>query len=367
MTIQTPDVPVKSLLGNYLRFRNGRTSPERLDDEGYPVFGSNGPIGRSPRTNADGPLVVIGRVGSYCGSLFYSHDAAWVTDNAIICTAASPTETRYWYYALQTLSLNNRSGGSGQPLLNQSVLASVEFQPAAPSKRIAIGGVLGALDDKIAANTRLIEAADELSRVVFTRMLNDTTNRPLSDVADFVNGKAFTKDASGTGRVVIRIAELNAGLGGSTVYNDIDVPDQHLARPGDLLFAWSGSLALHRWFRAEGIINQHIFKVLPKDGYPTWCVSALLVRKLDEFKAIAADKATTMGHIQRRHLDEPVQVPVAAQIERNDTLMTSLWQRALAAEEESLGLVAIRDALLPRLMSGKIRVADAEQMVGDVV
>jgi len=231
----------------------------------------------------------------------------------------------------------------------------------------AIAEALGALDDKIAANIAMTAAADELSRAVFTSMLNDSTSRPLSDLADFVNGKAFTKDASGTGRVVIRIAELNSGLGGSTVYNDIHVADQHLARPGDLLFAWSGSLTLHRWFRAEGIINQHIFKVIPKDGYPTWCVNGMLVRKLDEFKAIAADKATTMGHIQRRHLDEPVEVPVATQIERNDALMTALWQRALAAEEESLGLVEMRDALLPQLMSGKIRVKDAKQMVGDVV
>jgi type I restriction enzyme S subunit len=235
------------------------------------------------------------------------------------------------------------------------------------SQQQGIAEVLGALDDKIAANTSLTEAADELSRVVFTSMLNNTTSRALSDVADFVNGKAFTKDASGTGRVVIRIAELNSGLGGSTVYNDIDVADQYLARPGDLLFAWSGSLTLHRWFRAEGIINQHIFKVLPKDGYPTWCVNGLLVRKLDEFKGIAADKATTMGHIQRRHLDEPVDVPVAWQIERNDRFMTSLWQRALAAEEESLGLMTMRDALLPQLMSGKIWVRDVAQRVGDVV
>ena len=226
---------------------------------------------------------------------------------------------------------------------------------------------MGALDDKIAANTKVIGTSDALSRAVFTSMLGDTEARPLTDIADFINGKAFTKNASGTGRVVIRIAELNSGLGGSTVYNDIDVPDQHLARPGDLLFAWSGSLTLHRWFRPEGIINQHIFKVIPQSGNPLWCVNGLLARKLDEFKGIAADKATTMGHIQRRHLDEPVEVPAASQIRRNDVLMTSLWQRALAAEEESLRLARTRDELLPQLMSGRIRVRDAEQMVGDVV
>jgi type I restriction enzyme S subunit len=289
----------------------------------------------------------------------------------LVITRPGPALDSQWlsYYINEAASdyVSAHLVGAVQQHFNVGAAKSLVLHLPPLQEQQAIAEVLGALDDKISANTSLTEAADELSRVVFTSMLNNTTSRALSDVADFVNGKAFTKDASGTGRVVIRIAELNSGLGGSTVYNDIEVVDQYLARPGDLLFAWSGSLTLHRWFRAEGIINQHIFKVIPKDGYPTWCVNGLLARKLDEFKGIAADKATTMGHIQRRHLDEPVEVPVGWQIERNDGVMTSLWQRALAAEEESLGLMTMRDALLPQLMAGKIRVRDAEQMVRDVV
>ncbi len=230
----------------------------------------------------------------------------------------------------------------------------------------AIAEVLGALDDKIAANTRLVETLDALRRARLQPMLDDAEPQPLSDIAEFVNGRAFTKDASGTGRVVIRIAELNSGLGGSTVYNDIDVDDRHLARPGDLLFAWSGSLTVHRWYRPEAIVNQHIFKVIPKDGYPMWCVNGVLQRKLAEFRAIAADKATTMGHIQRRHLDEPVLVPRREVMERNDELMSGLWQRALAAEMESERLAATRDALLPLLMSGRVTVKDAQSVVEGV-
>jgi hypothetical protein len=65
--------------------------------------------------------------------------------------------------------------------------------------------------------------------------------QPLSSLARFVNGRAFTKDATGTGKMVVRIAELNSGPGASTVYNEIDVDGTNLARTGDLLFAWSGS------------------------------------------------------------------------------------------------------------------------------
>ena len=89
--------------------------------------------------------------------------------------------------------------------------------------------------------------------------------------------------------------------------------------------------------------------------------------KLDEFKAIAADKATTMGHIQRRHLDEPVAIPTADDVRRADGLMTGLLETALAAEVEFLKLTQTRDELLPLLMSAKVRVRDAERRVEDAL
>jgi type I restriction enzyme S subunit len=166
---------------------------------------------------------------------------------------------------------------------------------------------------------------------------------------------------------VVRIAELNSGIGASTVWNDIEVPDDNTARPGDLLFAWSGSLTAARWYRPEAIVNQHIFKVIPNGATPMWLVNQTVHERLDEFKAIAADKATTMGHIQRRHLDDLVRIPTSADVKRLDELMTGLWDAALAAEIENLQLTVARDQLLPLLMAGKVRVEDAEKSVEGVL
>lgn len=237
----------------------------------------------------------------------------------------------------------------------------IEVPPIKEQK--AIAEVLGALDDKIAANTMAVRLADELSRAYFLAAAAGGDEVPLSSLARFVNGRAHTKNASGTGRVVVRIAELNSGIGASTVRNDIEVPDDNVARPGDLLFAWSGSLTAARWYRPEAIVNQHIFKVIPNSGMPMWLVNQAVHEKLDEFKAIAADKATTMGHIQRHHLDESVRIPASVDVKRLDDLMTSLWDAALAAEVENLRLIAARDELLPLLMSGKVRVMEAEKSV----
>ena len=83
--------------------------------------------------------------------------------------------------------------------------------------------------------------------------------------------------------MVIRIAELNSGPGGSTIYSDIDVASEHVAQAGDLLFAWSGSLDVYRWYRDEAIINQHIFKVICQK-YPQWFVHRQLREAMPFFQ-----------------------------------------------------------------------------------
>lgn len=327
---------------------------------------------RYRRTLLEGGELLVSIVGTVGESAVVPKEmAGWNVARAVAVVRPLGVSADWIRLCLETSAVKHALAGvlntTVQSTLNLADLKRLAIPVPPPAEREAIVEVLGALDDKIAANAKLVESAGSLSAATFASMLTATDSMPLTAVASFINGKAFTKNATGTGRVVIRIAELNSGIGGSTVYNDLDVPEQHLARPGDLLFAWSGSLTLHRWYRPEGIVNQHIFKVFPTAGYPMWCVHRLIARKLDEFKSIAADKATTMGHIQRRHLDEPVNVPSQSKIRSHDAVMSALWERALAAEQESLTLEATRDALLPQLMSGKIRVKAAEKSVGEAL
>lgn len=270
--------------------------------------------------------------------------------------------------------LSHNSGGSRRAITKGHVEGFKVVVPPPPEQR-AIAAVLGALDDKISCNSRRVRLADELWFAEFSRVLNgwDTaidshlpagwSRVPLSSLARFVNGRNFTKDATGTGRMVVRIAELNSGPGGATVYSDIDVHDDHIARSGDLLFAWSGSLTVKRWHLQEAIVNQHIFKVIPNSATPPWIVHGYLLRLLPWFRQIAADKATTMGHIQRRHLDERVVVPDTTTLHKLNSRCAPVWNSSLAAQRESLVLADLRNTLLPRLLSGELRVRKAEELV----
>jgi type I restriction enzyme S subunit len=251
--------------------------------------------------------------------------------------------------------------GSVTLKINLGTLAALPVPAPPEDEQQRVVAVLGALDDKIESNRRLVALIPQLIRATVVNALDEEpTEVAVAELARFVNGGAYTKGASGTGRIVIRIAELNSGPGGSTVYNDIDVPDEKTARPGDILMSWSGSLGVYRWVLPEAIINQHIFKVIPVEEFPAWLVFDRLDAIIHVFQRIAKDKATTMGHIQRGHLTSTtVGVPAPDVIRKLDGQMQPLWERLLVAEQENLRLAALRDVLLPELLSGRLRLPHA--------
>lgn len=246
--------------------------------------------------------------------------------------------------------------GIGQPLAS---LRQVKLPLPPIEQQRQIAGVLGTLDDLIDANRRIAQDCTELWRAMVRDALADASKSvQLSDLADFVNGRNFTNGAAGRGRPVIRTPEVRRGPDLGTVRNDVDAADEHVAREGDILFVWSGSLTVGRWMWEEGIINQHVFKVLPKPGVPGWLVFALIEYQMPWFLSLAADKATTMGHIKREHLDAAVPVPSAPEIKRLDRIIEPLWNEALQCGIAMEELSRTRDELLPLLMSGRVMVED---------
>ncbi len=156
------------LLGDFVEFKNGRSSPERNDLGIFTVYGSNGEIGKADVSNASQGTLVVGRVGSYCGSVHYSPKKCWVTDNAIIGSSRSPKDSRFWFYKLASLDLNNYRAGSGQPLLNQQILNSIPVTvPASEDDRFQIARVLAAFDDKINLNHRINQTLEAMAQAIF--------------------------------------------------------------------------------------------------------------------------------------------------------------------------------------------------------
>jgi type I restriction enzyme S subunit len=88
---------------------------------------------------------------------------------------------------------------------------------------------------------------------------------PLGEVADFVNGAAFKPEDWGEdGLPIIRIQNLTDS-GKPFNYTERVVPDKLVVNPGDLLVSWSATLGVFQWNGPKGLLNQHIFRVLPND------------------------------------------------------------------------------------------------------
>lgn len=191
------------------------------------------------------------------------------------------------------------------------------------------------------------------------------TIKPLDQVANFLNGLALQKypPISHEYLPVIKIAELRRGITESSGRATPNINKEYVVEDGDILFSWSGSLEVCIWCGGKGALNQHLFKVTSTE-FPRWFYYQWVKYYLPNFQAIAASKATTMGHIQRHHLSEAqVLVPPVDTLQMMDKRMTPLLNRIVSNNLESHTLRTIRDTLLPKLMSGEIRVEEAEKLV----
>lgn len=183
--------------------------------------------------------------------------------------------------------------------------------------------------------------------------------KPLSKIATFLNGLALQKypaRAEEDFLPVIKIAELRNGISTSTDQANTNLPTEYIVHNGDILFSWSGSLMVKVWSGEKGALNQHLFKVF-SNGYPKWFYYLWVNHYLPMFQEIAADKATTMGHIQRKHLDQAkVVCPSAAFLDKMDKIFGVILSKIILNNKQIQTLTELRDTLLPRLISGKIRV-----------
>lgn len=186
--------------------------------------------------------------------------------------------------------------------------------------------------------------------------------RSLDSIADYLNGLALQKfpPTEDSWLPVIKIAQLRKGDTQGADRASRDIKPEYVIKNGDVLFSWSGSLEVTIWCGGDGALNQHLFKVT-SSVFPKWVYYLWTRQHLPAFQQIAASKATTMGHIQRKHLTEAkVVVPPVEVIHQLGKQIEPLLNSWLTNSEKSQTLTQLRDTLLPRLISGQLRLPDAD-------
>ena len=182
----------------------------------------------------------------------------------------------------------------------------------------------------------------------------------LLDIAEYTNGLACQKyrPTDENKLPVIKIKEMHDGLSVDTEWVKADIPDDVKVFDGDVLFSWSASLEVMLWAYGNGGLNQHIFKVTSKNGYPRSFYFYQLVHYIGVFKQMAEARKTTMGHITQDHLRQstivlPPDLDIANKLEEK---LCPIFDAIVKNSQEIMTLTKQRDELLPLLMNGQATV-----------
>lgn len=344
------------------------------DSDVYPVFGGNGLRGYTDNSNFTGECAIIGRQGAFCGNVRFFSGEAYMTEHAVVVCGNEKANTRYLSYLLSTMNLGRLSGQSAQPGLAVGTLAKqlIKLPPLPTQQKIA--AILSSLDDKIELNNKINTNLEQQAQALFKNWFVDFEpfggKMPegwkvgkLSDIADYLNGLAMQKFRpleDEEGLPVLKIKELRQGCcdDSSELCSPSKVKPEYIIHDGDVIFSWSGSLLVDIWCGGTCGLNQHLFKVTSKT-YEKWFYYLWTKHHLDRFIFLAADKATTMGHIKREELDKAEVIILDDKIYSKLTMTLSpIIDTIINNRVENRRLSEIRDNLLPELMSGNINVED---------
>lgn len=231
-------------------------------------------------------------------------------------------------------------------------------------EQTAIASILSSLDDKIGLlhrqNITLEKMGETLFRQWFVEeMREEWEERPLSSIAKFLNGLACQKfpPKNDLDKLpVLKIKDLSNGITENSDWVTAEIPTDYMVVNGDVIFAWSASLMVKIWNGDRCVLNQHLFKVTSED-FPKWFYYLWCKHHLEQFIAIAKAHATTMGHIKRGDLDEAkVLIPSSQELAEMTEQVEPLIERIITNNIQINTLTELRDLLLPRLMSGEVKI-----------
>ena len=301
--------------------------------------------------------------------------------------------------------------GTGIQNLTQETISSLEIDLPPISEQNTIASILGVLDDKIEINRHMNHTLESMAQVLFKSWFVDFDpvvaksegRKPygmnaataalfpsefqgigndefeaiptgwhiesLSDIADYENGLALQKHRPEDDEFLpaIKIRELRQGFADSSSEKaSPNIKPSCIIDDGNVIFSWSGSLMIDLWCGGKGALNQHLFKVT-SDKYPKWFYYFWTNYHLPNFQNIAEGKATTMGHIQRHHLEAAkVVIPSDAILETANKVMQPMLDQIVKNRVQIRTLATIRNSLLPQLLSGELRVKQAEKVIEDM-
>jgi type I restriction enzyme S subunit len=381
---------LETTLGETANFKNGKGLKNSLyDDDGkYPVWGANGQIAWTGQLLNEQPVVVIGRVGAYCGSIHAVFEPNWVTDNAIVATPKKGNDFRFLYYLLKYIRPERTSIGSAQPLVTQTGLKNLKHLKPPLSEQRAIAHILGSLDDKIELNRRMNKTLEAMARTIFKSWFVDFDPvrakaedsdprlpdeiaaifpdsfedselgeipkgweiKPIGEVVEFAYGKALKASNRKPGNVPVFGSNGPVGLHNEALVKGPGIVIGRKGNPG--IVTWSSK----DFFPIDTTFYVRMTESITSLNYLFYAL------KDQDLPSLSADSAVPGLNRNLAYMNN-ILVPSDKALSAFDKQIRPLFKKIDANDDESVTLASLRDTLLPKLISGELRVPDAEKLV----
>ncbi len=386
----------------------------------YRVFGSNGAVGWTAQPLAPGPGVILGRKGAYRG-VEYSLDPFFVIDTAYYVVPKTDLDMRWLYYAIKHYKLGEIDDGSPVPSTTRAAVYIQDLEVPPLAEQRAIAHILGTLDDKIELNRRMNETLEAMARALFkswfvdfdpvrAKMEGRDTGLPkeiadlfpdsfedselgeiprgwyvsiLGDVVETIKGRSYKSEElaeSNTALVTLKSFARGGGYrpDGLKSFTGTYRPEQ-IVNPGELVIACTDVTQA-----AEVIGRPVLVRASPVHKALVASLDTMIVRPrftsitrsflyflmgTQEFvdHTYAHTTGTTVLHLAKGAVPSYKFVcPTAAAARVFDNLACSVLDHIQSNEQHSRTLSTIRDTLLPKLISGELRLKDAEPFIGGV-
>ncbi|UTT42576.1 restriction endonuclease subunit S [Exiguobacterium aurantiacum] len=372
---------------------------------GFPVFGTNGPIGYTEKPLAKGPGVIIGRKGAYRGVHYSTKDFHVIDTAYYLIPKDENVDLRWAYYELLSKDLNSLDSGSAIPSTKKEdfYALKVRIPPLASQKNIA--RILSNFDEKISVNKKIIFNLEQLAQTFFKHWFVDfefpnkegkpynSNGGKMTLIEDCIIPSGWSVDFMGN--VTSKFAtglnpRKNFTLGeGSNYYVTIKnmgnnqiflnekcdkVTDEALLKinkrsdlkKGDLLFSGIGTIGRVYLLNEDASnwnISESIFTLRPNQKITSIYLYLILLSDDLQNYAIQLASGSVQKGIRMADLKKyKIILPPLEIIHSFTEMISPLISQIKALEKQNHQLILIRDYLLPRLLSGEIELFDQSEV-----
>ena len=358
-------------LGEFVTLKRGYDLPQQKRKNGeIPIFSSSGVTGTHNEAMVEAPGVITGRYGTI-GEVFLAETSFWPLNTTLYVENFHENDEKFVYYFLKTLEWKKFASASAVPGINRNTVHKeiVRFPDFETQQKIA--SVLSTIDKKIAVNKAINDNLFAQMQALYAAWFIDCIPfggiKPSSwqktsiyTIADIIYGAPFSSkqfNTDGKGIPIIRIRDLKEQK--VATYTTEKHPKGYLLQAGDIVVGMDGEFVPYIWGSDEAWLNQRVCvfknKRLKGKAFLYFTIKPLL------YAIEQTQVATTVIHIGKKDFDAfEITLPDPRVLDSFDAITTPMVEKIVENRFEIKRLELLRDALLPKLMSGELDVSNIQ-------